>query len=115
MRYKHFYEPVYQASVHYVYDCGHEEANKKFKRIFGIDGHSTEKHGGQCVEAINKSGNTEQFIYTRKKDFYTLLHEIVHMVHHILTRRNVPITETDSEAYAYYIEYWARVMWRNTK
>lgn len=47
-----------------------------------------------------------------KKDFYTLIHETVHLVEKIFTDRGIAFTKENGELIAYYQTYWFKEIWR---
>jgi len=57
------------------------------------------------------------YIIWLEKDFsiYTLMHEIVHLVHRILDKASIPIIDNNNqmELFAYYYEWWTRTIFNN--
>lgn len=49
---------------------------------------------------------------TDPADFYTLLHECVHLVKAIFRDRGIPFSGKADEAVAYYQGWWFRTLWR---
>lgn len=94
------YEKVFNAEVEVIL----EKPNDK-----KLSGETME------IDKVNKDGT----IYRRyriclenKKDFYTLLHETVHLVEKIFSDRGIPFTSENSEIIAYYQTYWFKQIWR---
>lgn len=49
---------------------------------------------------------------TNRRDFYSLLHECVHLVRRIFEDRGIPFGTENHELIAYYQEWWFRALWR---
>ena len=82
-----------------------------------LDKTEDRKHSGETmnVDRINKDGSVYKeyrVCLEDKKDFYTLLHETVHLVEKIFTDRGIPFTSENSEIIAYYQTYWFKQIWR---
>ena len=46
------------------------------------------------------------------KDFYSLLHEMIHLVKGIMEDRGIPFREENDEIIAYLTEHWFKILWR---
>lgn len=69
----------------------------------------------QNVDVVKNEDVTfrDYLIYLEDKDnFYTLLHETVHLVNHILRDRNAHYDWYKDEVFAYYQTYWVKKLWR---
>jgi len=89
------YEPVYGADVEVRYT----------------------KNAGQFAayvetESLPSGAPLYVVCLTDHKDFYTLMHECVHLVKRIFADRGIPFTAENDEAIAYYQAWWFRTLWR---
>jgi hypothetical protein len=69
----------------------------------------------QAIDINEKEGVTLRdyvICLDNKKNFYTLLHESVHLVNHILRDRNAYYDWHKDETFAYYQTYWFKRIWR---
>lgn len=71
-------------------------------------------------ERINHSGSAAAFyrikpdeargnfnvIFLRSRNFATLCHELSHFIIYTFEEKGIPISEENTEAFAYYFEYW---------
>lgn len=46
------------------------------------------------------------------KDFYTLMHECLHLTNRVFTDRGIPFNAENDEVIAYYQSYWFKRIWR---
>ena len=49
---------------------------------------------------------------SEKKDFYSLLHEVLHTVFKILSDRGIKYDPENHEPYCYYVNFWFKKLWR---
>lgn len=89
-----FYEPIYFANV--------EVEFKKENRILSATVGQYERRG-LVYYTMSLEDN---------KDFYTLMHECLHLVCRIFTDRGIPFVSENQEAMAYYQCYWFKRIWR---
>ena len=116
MRYKKIIDPIYEAQVHVIYDCTPEEMNKKCKVIFkGLKDEASKPIGhARCFEIISDSGYQCYVLWFRHFKptadiLYIIVHEASHLVDFIFKHLGVG---NDTEARAYYLEYWVIQLWR---
>jgi hypothetical protein len=90
----HLYDPLYLANVDLRIGKG--------SNLFGC-----------YVERIVKN-NTVRYVVSmeNRDDFYSLLHECVHLVKHIFADRQIPFDARNDEAIAYYQTWWFKKLWR---
>lgn len=108
MRHWHFYEKVYRRWVVLMIGGfdefkGELEANG-FKEMDCI-----EDAKGMCVELLpenNEAGQNCTIIWLKEYETATLVHEISHLVMMCFTQTSVPISRDNTEAFAFYMEYW---------
>lgn len=64
---------------------------------------------GLCIE-LNDENNTAgqrcNIIWMPTWDTATLIHEITHLVMHIFRQTGVPVSEDNTEGFAFYTEFW---------
>lgn len=107
---------VFTADVWVVVGPDNLEAYYK-KRDVGEGREGWNQYNGfvQAIDQKEKTGEIfrEYLIYLEDKDdFYTLLHESVHLVNHILRDRNAFYNWDKDELFAYYQTYWFKKIWR---
>ncbi len=92
---KKFYEPIYFANV--ILD------------VSKMDGRLD-----ACVETVeDKEKKVHYIVHVEdKKDFYSLMHECLHLVKRVFTDRGIPFDDKNDEAIAYYFTYWFKTLWR---
>jgi hypothetical protein len=57
-------------------------------------------------------------IFLRNKNFATLCHELSHSIIYTFNKKGIPISEENTEAFAYYFEYWintVRAEWKKLR
>ena len=116
MKHKKITDPIYNAEVHIIYNCTHDEMNKKLNKLYK----NIEEDKEQCV---NKAECFRLIHYNNYKNYilwfldfkikadtlYVIAHEVSHLVDNVFEDRGV---KNDTEARAYYLEYWVRQLWR---
>ena len=114
MKVKEITEPVFRTNLIFVYDC----SAKKFKELLekrevaNIDKLLDQRDSGVMIKVLCKNGVYEYYLWVEEKDgFYTLSHEIIHLVAQVLDRVGIPFFEGNEELVAYYHEYWMRKLW----
>lgn len=117
---KIIFESVYRHAVIFISGCELKEANSYLKR-YGIGLSKEQLEGANGVTASFTdldSKKIEGIVYVvwvkSRKDFYTLLHETVHLCLNIFEDSNMRISNetTASEAFAFYQEFWFKKLWR---
>jgi len=71
--------------------------------------------GMTTLDIDNKKGGTKRYYLINldnKKDFYSLMHECLHLVRRIFDDRGVEFRAENDEAIAYYFMYWFKQIWR---
>lgn len=61
-----------------------------------------------------KDGTEVRYVIrlTSKKQFYSLVHEALHLVKHVFVDRNIPFNKHNDEMIAYYQEFVVKKIWR---
>lgn len=117
MRVKKLYEPIFRTDVIFITESDPKQVHDYLKKIGYHDKSFYDSTSGS-VTLLDKTDHlgrqTREYlvIVEGKKDFYTLLHETIHLVHHILSDRMIPVNEKNTEIIAYLSEYWFRTLWR---
>ena len=124
MRTKLFFEPVLKSEVRFVTDCSGAELRDWAKKhpkylacldklpVDGLDGCTSNL---EMVTDVEPDGGltTHHFLWIRvKNQFYSLLHETVHLTGQVFHERGIPILKENDEMFAYYQEYWFKILWR---
>jgi len=116
----HFYDRVYRSWV--VVVIGTAEEFIKF-----MDG-TTYKYcedlqpnsSGYCITLNGDNttnGNYATIIWLKRKEYACLVHELSHLVMQIFDDKGVPLRNENTEAFAYYIEFWFNTItraWRSS-
>lgn len=109
------YEPIYRATVNFLFDCTHDDVNKWFKKK-KINHSEIANRAGLTMSIEDDKGKTVTTEYLvvvyRKEDFYTLSHELIHLVKDIFLTTGVPFNSNNDETIAYYHEFWLKRLWR---
>ncbi len=68
----------------------------------------------EIQEKKNSKGVEVRYVVRieNKENFYTLLHDCLHLVRHIFVDRGIPFDDTNHELIAYYQTYWFKRLWR---
>ena len=114
MKIKEFYEPVFRTHLLFVWDCFPKEYKEFLEKreIANIDKLLDQRDSGTMIEVLCRDGGYEYYLWIEKKDgFYTLCHEIVHLVNQVLERVGIPFSKENDELVAHYHEYWMRLLW----
>jgi len=109
---KKLYDPVFIADV--ILITGDWNDIKMHGQMLNPDG-ALLSGSVSVIETKNKLGQIqrEYLIHIEDpKDFYTLLHETVHLVKTIFTDRGIPFTVENDEMIAYYQSFWFKKLWR---
>lgn len=103
------YEPVYRVALSFcvgdkdgLIDLLKDAGYKDFEWLNeGASGHSIR------LDPSNSTfGGNAQVIWMEKFETGMMVHEIVHLMTDTMDTKGVPIREENSEAMAYYVEYW---------
>ena len=113
--FKKFKEKIYGVEVWLVYDISAEDF-KKFleqKRIKVAKSEIINDTTAMCFEIQEAKDNTYFYIIwlEKGKDFYSLVHECIHLVKHIFVNRGIKFDANNDEQIAYYHEYWVKQFW----
>lgn len=116
MKFKRFFDDIFRAEVFFYWSCSldkcHEHIGKKLKtnfREWKID----DRLGGQFFVLTTTNEPPIYVVWLlRKKDYYTLTHEVVHLASRILKDRSIDIRDSNQEVLAYYQEYWVKILWK---
>lgn len=117
MKIKKFYEPIMTADVIFITDSTPVAIEKWMKRKYNriAEGYDSLAGSVTLLDETDKKGRrTREYliIVEGKKDFYTLLHETVHLTQHILRDRMISVREDNDEVFAHYQTYWFKQLWR---
>ena len=107
MKYK-FTCPIFDDEIYLI--VGNSSEAKKFVKGFEV----TDKHNGKCVEIEDvKSETACGFLVwvNRSDNYYTMVHECLHLVNMIFKFHGIPFTSDNDEIIAYYQNYWVRKFW----
>lgn len=109
------YEPVLMANVYFLYS-GSQRDLRQWYSSKGISSDVDAKLKGyvELLDYTKEDSTVERsyIIRIEENDFYTLAHECIHLVRHILTDRGIPFTPENDEIIAYYHGYWLKRLWR---
>lgn len=121
LRFKKFYDDVYEATVYCLYRQDYELtrkwANRNFIEPMGQedgnfdDWFDTEGSAGWAYKIKDKKYKGRVFFlwFPEKIRTGVLVHEVFHMVDHIFSHRGVfTYPNENNEHFAYYIDFWAR-------
>lgn len=104
----HFFEPVYRRWV--VLMIGPFEDFKEEMRLSEyhyVDDMLDAK--GMCIDlnpTNNKAGQYAFVVWLKTFNEASLVHELSHLVMFCFTQIGVPISQDNTEAFAFYLEYW---------
>ena len=116
MRHKRFRDPIYNAEIHVITDCSHDAMNIKLNKLYKNIEEDKEQcfNKAECFRLIHDNNYKNYVVWflefksNKAEILYTIAHEVSHLVDKIFEDRGVK----DTEARAYYIEYWVRELWR---
>lgn len=118
MIFKKYWDSIYKFELIFIADATHEEVNKRIKKYHvPFLPESFSGNDGAFI-LINPDEHKGMKYWTallwirKKKDFYALLHELVHMVIDVFENRSIEITTATTEPFAYYLESWFKKLWR---
>ena len=117
LRARRIYESVFLADVWFLYGGGIAELKEWYaKKKITSDCDPKLQGYVEPLDYTKKDGTVERsyIIRVEENDFYTLAHECVHLVRHILDDRGIPIRADNDEVFAYYHGYWLKKLWRLT-
>lgn len=106
----HFFDKVYRAWV--VFLIGEPEEFYEFMTKSGyklVDDLKEGSNTGFCVQldsSNNDMGNYCFVVWMRKFETACLVHELSHLVMMVFDSKGVPIRNENTEAFAYYQEFW---------
>jgi hypothetical protein len=106
----HFFDKVYRIWVVVVISSPGEFKDFMDAACYKhVDDIEEDLSSGYCVN-LNASnttnGNYATIVWLRRKEIGCLVHELSHLVMFILSDKGVPIAIENTEAFAYYQEYW---------
>lgn len=114
MKVKKLYEEIYRTHLLFIYDCTAKEATDYlYKKNIKAD---LEKCSGQTGTYTHedKEGARQNryyiFIEKGEEEKYTLVHEIAHLIFMSLDDCGIEIVRGTDEIFAYYFEYWYKVL-----
>ena len=115
MKIKKFYEPLFKVQVLCITDCGSDELKvylkkkkiniKDFDCMDGFTAHLEELQ----EKDIDGGYSTYHVLWIKdKKQFYSLLHETIHLVWQVMEERGIKASD---EIAAYCTEWWFKTLW----
>lgn len=110
---KHFYEPVYKTELWFLAGYTHEQfigwLKKRNLKPPKVD--ISQDLGG--FDEFESGGKYPRVLWIKKYgDYYTMVHEIIHLVLAVMYNKGVPIRKENEEVVAYLTEYWSKQLWR---
>lgn len=106
-------DPVFLADVWFLYAGNIDEVKDWYKKKKLISDFDPKLAG--YVEVYDQSGKSgverTYILRIEENDFYTLAHECIHLVRHILDDRGISFRAENDEAIAYYHGYWLKKLW----
>lgn len=111
-------EPVYRFELVFLAGLSHAQANKELEifnikpieeqyndargLMFGVDEKEQPKATiGKCY-----------IVWLRNRyDFYTLVHEVAHLVIEVFADKNIEVNNETTEVFAWYQEFWIKKLW----
>lgn len=84
--------------------------------VFYVGKSPEDKALAACVydrECTGVNAGIKEYVIELKdpSNFYGIVHEVVHLVQHIFTDRDILFNEANHEVMAYYQEWWVRKLW----
>jgi len=112
---KKIYEPVFGVQVIFANGI-FEQVKKRFKKYKYDESYAKLAGSVTFLDTEEKGKKYRDYLIHIEdpKDFYCLLHEVVHLVVHIFTDRGVEYSEHNNELIAYYQTFWFKKLWRIT-
>ncbi len=114
---KKIHEPILFVDVLFLTDCKPKEV-EEYAVKNNINGLPDCYHLQGFVDTMERKlkGGEKEISYIvwieNKNGFYTLIHEIVHLITRIFTDRSIPISKGNDEIFAYYQNWWFKKLWR---
>jgi hypothetical protein len=115
----HFFEKVYRVWL-VVVVCSPEEF-KDFMQKTGykyVEDLRCDSAKGMCIDVRpedNDVNNNAYVMWFREWETSTLVHEISHLCMMIFDNQGVPLSRENTEAFAFYTEYWFNEISRTRK
>jgi hypothetical protein len=105
MKIKNFCDPVYNFKINLIYQCSYKDFVYQVNQYCKYD-----------PQDVNQDIRGE-FVADREADYYFLFlrdtndiiclaHELIHLVHLMLTVKGVPVNEHNTEVQAYHHTWW---------
>ena len=108
-------DPVYKTCLR-VWVCPKEDLNK-FLSEWGLEDveETQDSTAGRLIRIANGDSKTDPnanmtLIWLKKWDISTLIHELSHHVIRTFHEKDIPINWDNTEAFAYYLEYWYKAV-----
>lgn len=100
-----FYDPVYEANIHFIWDAEQGTLTKYTKEIFNTDVDEGRVAFGRCVRIEHSDGRQSIIIAISKSQgvafFQALAHECLHATFYILINAGMKLSDDSDEAYCY--------------
>jgi len=87
--------------------------DKKQIKEHSLDLEINKSHLAECILYSDEDDNPiDLTIWVKDKtDFYSMVHETLHLVKQIFGMKNIPFNSDNDELIAYYQGYWVRKFW----
>lgn len=118
---KVIWDPVYRCDVMFISGCSFDDLVKAVKKRglkAPLESMRYTKGATALFTEQDNPGKVQGTIFLvwvqDKKDFYTLLHEVSHLVQAIFDVKGIEISWNNGEPFSYYQEFWFKTLWRLT-
>lgn len=113
------FEPVYRFDLLFVAGCSFDTAKIELGKS-GIKNLPLEMGNNTgCMINFCEQDFPEQvkgvvyFIWVKSlRDYYTLVHEIAHLIIKVFEEKGLAINSQTTEAFAFYQEFWTQKLWK---
>ena len=106
MKTRKLHEPIFNVTVHLMWQCTYEQANKRLYSKFNTITDLESLDAGALVQIVNGKSFV---IWLTRLDTRTVSHEVSHLIDDIYSYRCIEHTDKCkgcSEYKAYYLSYW---------
>lgn len=111
---KVFTEPVFKSAVIFMAGYCIDDVHKWFKKV-GFNLNRKNKLNTNdigSVWSIPDSKYSHIVWIGDPEDYYTILHESIHLATTIMDEKGIPISKNNDEVLAYLSEFWTRIFWK---
>lgn len=109
-------DEIYEHGFWFIWGCEHKEAINFINKRYGTNFPAEEEVKG--VTSIKGDNPYCLWIENKKEAGYpnfTLDHELIHVVHNVMRRVGIILTDESDEAYTNYFQYLKRKIWKALK